>query len=295
MVRRQRRSGRIGRQRHARRRPGARADGHRQRRARGRRHRPRVARHQRVRGHAARRASPRSTTGATSSAAPPNQLVLQFDVDYDSTDTQYRVPGSSHVRADYEPAARRHVASAQRADRRRVVRQPARRGNTVCNQTTYCTWSQVLAAFPNAGVRNDSIQHGAFIFRLGGPIPGGATGVRRQPHVLDGDRHDDRSTSSPAAPSPPRSAWSARRSRHRLRHQAEGERERLLRDEQGQGQDQALPHQGEHRRYRVVRRQDPGRQEGRPRGSARDHAERPCGWLQGHLRRRLRVGPVVDH
>ncbi len=48
-------------------------------------------------------------------------------------------------------------------------------GNAVCTQATMCTWSQVLAAFPDAAVRNDAIQKGAFIFRLGGPVPGGAT------------------------------------------------------------------------------------------------------------------------
>jgi hypothetical protein len=102
-----------------------------------------------------------------------NQLVVGFDVTYDTTlgSTAYQgrlmfIP-SSPPPAD----AWRHLDTftdgtwyGSRAP-----------GNAVCSQSTPCTWTQVLAHFPNAAIRNDPIEQGAFLVRLGGPITGGAT------------------------------------------------------------------------------------------------------------------------
>jgi len=47
-------------------------------------------------------------------------------------------------------------------------------GSSVCPASSPCTWAQVLAAFPNAAIRNDPAAGGVLLFRLGGPIAGGA-------------------------------------------------------------------------------------------------------------------------
>jgi hypothetical protein len=47
-------------------------------------------------------------------------------------------------------------------------------GQATCPQSSPCTWGQVLGAFPNAAIRNDPIAGGNLLFRLGGPIAGGA-------------------------------------------------------------------------------------------------------------------------
>ena len=105
--------------------------------------------------------------------ATTNQLVLQFDADYDVTDANTVYQGRlTFVPSTPPPADAWRELNALTDG---VWFASGAPGNTVCNQTTYCTWSQVLAAFPNAGIRNDSVQRGAFIFRLGGPITGGAT------------------------------------------------------------------------------------------------------------------------
>lgn len=102
-----------------------------------------------------------------------NQLVLQFDVNYDTTrgSTSYQgrlvfVPDASPP-----PNAWRHLNAF--SDGHWFGSQAP--GNSVCSQATPCTWSQVLTDFPNAGVRNDPIAQGALLLRLGGPISGGAT------------------------------------------------------------------------------------------------------------------------
>ncbi len=102
-----------------------------------------------------------------------NQLVLQFDVDYDSTDNSTAYQGRlTFVPNDPPPAdsAWRHLNAL--TDGEWYASQAP--GDAVCNQATTCTWSEVLAAFPDAAMRNDTIAHGAFLFRLGGPISGGA-------------------------------------------------------------------------------------------------------------------------
>jgi hypothetical protein len=49
-------------------------------------------------------------------------------------------------------------------------------GNVPCGQATPCTKAQILANFPNAGIRNDPSGGGALLIRLGGPTPpSGAT------------------------------------------------------------------------------------------------------------------------
>jgi hypothetical protein len=107
------------------------------------------------------------TTDPSVSVVP----VLQFDVDYDTTDanTTYQgrltfLPGAITPNAWTNLNALNGVWYASQAP-----------GDNFCTQATPCSWSQVLADFPNAGVRNDSIAKGAFLLRLGGPIPSGAT------------------------------------------------------------------------------------------------------------------------
>ncbi len=105
--------------------------------------------------------------------SPGNQLVLQFDIDYDATDndTFYRGRLVFSPSTNPPPDTWRHLDAL--ADGKWWASQAP--GNAVCSQASMCTWAEVLTAFPDAAVRNDSIQRGAFLFRLGGPVPGGAT------------------------------------------------------------------------------------------------------------------------
>jgi hypothetical protein len=107
----------------------------------------------------------------SSSAATIVSPSLQFDVDYDSTDadTTYQGRLVSEHSGVVTPDA--WMANNPLGDRWWATRQP---GQSVCPQSAPCTWPQVLAAFPNAAIRDDRIQRGALLFRLGGPISGGA-------------------------------------------------------------------------------------------------------------------------
>jgi len=107
----------------------------------------------------------------SSSAATLASLTLQFDVDYDGTDTDTTYQGrlvSEHggtivpdLWMTHNPLAGRWWAT----------REP---GLSECPQSAPCTWSEILTLFPNASIRDDRIQRGALLFRLGGPISGGA-------------------------------------------------------------------------------------------------------------------------
>jgi hypothetical protein len=102
-----------------------------------------------------------------------NQPNLQFDVDYVTTDASTAFQGRlTFIRNSAVPANTWTTIDALTDGKWYSTGAP---GNTVCTQASYCTWGQVLAAFPTAGIRNDSTAKGAMILRLGGPVAGGAT------------------------------------------------------------------------------------------------------------------------
>jgi parallel beta-helix repeat protein len=94
---------------------------------------------------------------------------LQFDIDYDLTDANnafqgrlvfepYQTPTNTVqqlVWQDWDALAGRWWAS-------NVI------GQGACPQSNPCTWAQVLAAFPNAGIRNTTTS--GVIFKAGGPV-----------------------------------------------------------------------------------------------------------------------------
>ncbi len=102
-----------------------------------------------------------------------NQLVLTFDVTYDTTLGSTAYQGRLTFVPSTPPPADswRHLNAL--TDGTWFGSQSP--GSTVCSQSSPCTWSQVLAHFPNAAIRNDPIGQGALLLRLGGPVTGGAT------------------------------------------------------------------------------------------------------------------------
>lgn len=102
-----------------------------------------------------------------------NQLVLQFDVTYDVTLGSTAYQGRLTFVPSAPPPANtwRHLNAL--TDGSWFASQAP--GNSVCSQSTPCSWAQVLADFPHAGIRNDPIGQGALLLRLGGPVSGGAT------------------------------------------------------------------------------------------------------------------------
>ena len=96
--------------------------------------------------------------------------TLQFDVDYDATDLNTAYQGRlvsytstpNSINTWYTVNALTATWWATGAP-----------GNAICNQTTPCTWAQVLANFPQAAIRNDPANGGNLLFRLGGPVAGG--------------------------------------------------------------------------------------------------------------------------
>ncbi|HLI74028.1 MAG TPA: hypothetical protein VKU86_09135 [Acidimicrobiales bacterium] len=102
-----------------------------------------------------------------------NQLVLEFDVTYDTTQSSTAYQGRLvFVPSTPPPAdAWRHL-NALTDGTWYASRAP---GDASCSQSTPCSWSTVLSDFPHAAIRNDPIEQGALLLRLGGPITGGAT------------------------------------------------------------------------------------------------------------------------
>lgn len=101
------------------------------------------------------------------------QANVSFDVDFDATDASTAYQGRlTFVRSTPVPANTWTSVDAL-TDGTWFASQPPSGG--ACTQSSPCTWSQVLTAYPNAGIRNDSVFKGAMLLRLGGPIPGGAT------------------------------------------------------------------------------------------------------------------------
>ena len=106
-----------------------------------------------------------------SSSKTLTALALQFDVDYDATDTSSAYQG----RLTFEPASAPTPDTWMSEDALAGTWWASQNpGKTVCPQSAPCTWAQVLAAFPNAAIRDDPVGAGALLFRLGGPIAGGA-------------------------------------------------------------------------------------------------------------------------
>ena len=106
-----------------------------------------------------------------SSALVPSSATLQLEVDYDATDTDTVYQGRLVSLPAGPPTLDTWVARNPLAGTWWATKSP---GLDVCPQSAPCTWAEVLAAFPNASVRNDLIGGGAVLFRLGGPITGGA-------------------------------------------------------------------------------------------------------------------------
>jgi hypothetical protein len=101
-----------------------------------------------------------------------DQANIQFDVTYDTTLGSTAYQGRLTFMPPASPAGTWTHLNTLTSGTWYGTHAP---GNAICSQSTPCTWSQVLANFPNAAIRNDSIGQGALILRLGGPITGGAT------------------------------------------------------------------------------------------------------------------------
>jgi hypothetical protein len=126
------------------------------------------------------------------SGSPNETLYLQFDVDYDSTDSSTAYQG----RLVYVPSASQTVSprvwqtwdtmdangswysSASGGSSFRPIINDSPEANPPCNQTTFCTWATLMAAYPNARVRPTiSGVPGPLMVRAGGPVSGGFVGA----------------------------------------------------------------------------------------------------------------------
>ncbi len=105
-----------------------------------------------------------------SSIGNPESPTLQFDIDYDGGDFNTSYQGRL-VTYPTPPTTDTWVAVDALAGTWWATSAP---GNTICSQATPCSWAQVLSNFPDAAIRNDPSQGGNLLFRLGGPITGGA-------------------------------------------------------------------------------------------------------------------------
>jgi hypothetical protein len=136
------------------------------------------------------------------SGSPNETLYLQFDVDYDSTDASTAYQG----RLVYVPQMGGTVtpdewqtwntlaggaawySSASGGSSFRPIVGNAQQANPPCNQTTFCTWDDVLTAYPNARIRPKvgSVQ-GLLLVKAGGPVTGGFVGATDNVVVKIGD------------------------------------------------------------------------------------------------------------
>ena len=103
-------------------------------------------------------------------------ISLQFGMDFDLTDADNSFQG----RLVFEPYYDSTVLQGQwqtwspLAGRFWATRAPF---NSVCSQAVPCTWAQVLANYPNAGIHaNTASGFGIILFRAGGPVAGGFDG-----------------------------------------------------------------------------------------------------------------------
>lgn len=132
----------------------------------------------------------RYSTYQAFTGSPSETPVLQFDVDYDSTDasTAYQgrlvfVPGALGVSAvqpnvwqdwDTMTAGAGWYSSASDGSTYRPIVSGNQQLNPPCTQASYCTWSQIQNDYPNARIRptvNGS--PGLLLVRAGGPVTGG--------------------------------------------------------------------------------------------------------------------------
>ncbi|MDP9334353.1 MAG: hypothetical protein M3Q30_13775 [Actinomycetota bacterium] len=126
------------------------------------------------------------------SGSPNETLYLQFDVDYDSTDssTAYQgrlvyVPSAAYVVTpkvwqtwDTMDAGAAWYSSASGASPNRPIVGDVTQTNPPCHQTNFCTWSTLMADYPNARVRPTvSGVPGLLLVRAGGPVTGGFVGA----------------------------------------------------------------------------------------------------------------------
>jgi hypothetical protein len=112
----------------------------------------------------------------------PDQAIdigLQFDIDYNSTDANTAYQG----RLVFEPyqtgtTPQQNVWQTWHALAGKwwASRSGANGSNGVCPQSAPCTWTQVLAAFPNASIHANYGLPGALLFRAGGPWANGYDG-----------------------------------------------------------------------------------------------------------------------
>jgi len=126
------------------------------------------------------------------SGSPNETPTLEFDVDYDSTDSSTAYQG----RLVYVPAAGASVvpnvwqnwdtmvgnaawySSASDGSQFRPIVGDSMQANPPCTQATFCTWQTLMSDYPNARIRPtvNSVP-GAFLIRAGGPITNGFVGA----------------------------------------------------------------------------------------------------------------------
>lgn len=126
------------------------------------------------------------------SGSPNETLYLQFDVDYDSTDSttayQGRLVYVPSVAAAVTPGvwqawdtmsgAASWYSSGSGASSFRPIVGDVQQANPPCNQTTFCDWATVLSNYPNARIRPTvGAVKGLFLIRAGGPVTGGFVGA----------------------------------------------------------------------------------------------------------------------
>lgn len=100
--------------------------------------------------------------------------VVQFDVDYDLNDANTAYQG----RLSYNLPAPLPIGAWTKVNATAPGSTYLRSNTAVSNALscgTSCTIPQILAAYPNAGIRNATGAPGALLMRLGGPVTGGAT------------------------------------------------------------------------------------------------------------------------
>jgi len=126
------------------------------------------------------------------SGSPNETLYMEFDVDYASTDSSTAYQG----RLVYVPSVAHTVlprtwqswntmdgnsgwySSASGSSSYRPIVNDTPQANPPCDQTTFCSWAQVTAAYPHARIRPTvSNVPGAFLIRAGGPVTGGLVGA----------------------------------------------------------------------------------------------------------------------
>jgi hypothetical protein len=112
------------------------------------------------------------STYATSSQLS-HQANLQFDVDFDTTDASTAYQGRLSFGTDTSVPLNTWTSVNALTDGKWYGSQLV--SPAPCSQSSPCTWAQVLTAYPNAGVRNDPVEKGAMLLRLGGPVTGGGS------------------------------------------------------------------------------------------------------------------------